>query len=185
MNAARDGFVGELSPYPLEEEPGGHNNLQSIVTRYADYLAVTQGKRSYPWRVFAVSGDDAELLNNDLVYLLAAPSRIADTSWIKPGKVAWDWWNDWNISGVDFEAGINTETYKHYIDFAAEYGIEYVILDEGWSESTDLLKIVPEIDLPAIIDHAQAKGWTSYFGPVGRRFASKWMKSLRPTRPWG
>lgn len=158
VNAARDGFVGELSPYPLEEEPGGHNNLQSIVTRYADYLAVTQGKRSYPWRVFAVSGDDAELLNNDLVYLLAAPSRIADTSWIKPGKVAWDWWNDWNISGVDFEAGINTETYKHYIDFAAEYGIEYVILDEGWSESTDLLKIVPEIDLPAIIDHAQAKG---------------------------
>lgn len=158
VNAARDGFVGELSPYPLEEEPGGHNNLQSIVTRYADYLAVTQGKRSYPWRVFAVSGDDAELLNNDLVYLLAAPSRIADTSWIKPGKVAWDWWNDWNISGVDFRAGINTETYKYYIDFAAQYKIENILLDEGWANSLDIMEIIPEIDLQAIIDYAKSKG---------------------------
>ncbi len=157
INEKRDGFDGENAKYPLKEEQGGHNNLQSIVTEYADYIAKTKGKRTYPWRVVAVSSNDYELLDNDLVYLLAEPSRIKDTSWIKPGKVAWDWWNDWNISGVDFEAGINTETYKFYIDFASEYGIEYVILDEGWSESTDLLKIKPEIDLQAIIYHGKSK----------------------------
>lgn len=158
INEARNGFVAEQAGFPLAETPGGHNNLQSIVTQYAPYIARTKGARTFPWRVLAVAQNDVELLDNDLVFLLAAPSRIEDTSWIKPGKVAWDWWNDWNISGVDFEAGINTETYLFYIDFAAEHGIEYVILDEGWSESTDLLKIIPEIDLQAIIDHGKAKG---------------------------
>lgn len=157
INTERNGFCGEHAGYPLSETPGGHNYLQSIVTKYADYIAKSKGTRSFPWRVFAVADDDFELLNNDLVYLLASPSRIADASWIKPGKVAWDWWNDWNISGVDFEAGINTETYKYYVDFAAENGVDYVILDEGWSESTNLMNIVPEIDLQEIIDYANAK----------------------------
>ncbi|GAO29806.1 glycoside hydrolase family 97 protein [Geofilum rubicundum] len=158
INEARNGFVAEQAGVPLAETPGGHNNLQSIVTEYADYIARTKGTRTFPWRVLTVAQTDVELLDNDLVFLLASPSRIEDTSWIKPGKVAWDWWNDWNISGVDFEAGINTETYQFYIDFAAEHGIEYVILDEGWSESTNLLNIIPEIDLQAIIDHGKAKG---------------------------
>ncbi|HLW08379.1 MAG TPA: glycoside hydrolase family 97 protein [Marinilabiliaceae bacterium] len=158
INKNRDGFNGENAKYPLAETPGGHNNLQSIVTQYADFIAKTKGKRTFPWRVVVVAENDFELLDNDLVYLLASPSRIEDTSWIKPGKVAWDWWNDWNISGVDFVAGINTETYKFYVDFAAEHGIEYVILDEGWSESTDLMKIIPEINLQEIIDHAKSKG---------------------------
>lgn len=158
IKEARNGFVAEQAGVPLAETPGGHNNLQSIVTEYADYIAKTKGTRTFPWRVLTVAQKDVELLDNDLVFLLASPSRIEDTSWIKPGKVAWDWWNDWNISGVDFEAGINTETYQFYIDFAAEHGIEYVILDEGWSESTNLLNIIPEIDLQAIIDHGKAKG---------------------------
>lgn len=158
INSERNGFVGEMTPYPLAEQAGGHNNLQSIVTEYAPYIALTKGKRSYPWRVVTIADNDAELLDNDMVYLLASPSRIADTSWIRPGKVAWDWWNDWNISGVDFEAGINTETYKYYIDFAAEHHLEYVILDEGWSQSSDLLSVIPDIDLEAIIDHAKDKG---------------------------
>lgn len=158
INGERNGFVGEMAAYPLAEQAGGHNNLQSIVTEYAPYIALTKGKRSYPWRVVTIADNDAELLDNDLVYLLASPSRITDTSWIRPGKVAWDWWNDWNISGVDFEAGINTETYKYYIDFAADHDLEYVILDEGWSQSTDLLSVIPDIDLQAIIDHANDKG---------------------------
>lgn len=158
INKNRDGFTGEHAGYPLAESQGGHNNLQSIVTKYADYIAKTKGKRTFPWRVVVVAENDFELLDNDLVYLLASPSRLADISWIKPGKVAWDWFNSWNISGVDFIAGINTETYKFYIDFAAENGVEYVILDEGWSESTDLMKIIPEIDLQQIIDYAKAKG---------------------------
>lgn len=158
VNSQRNGFNGEQAGYPLTEKPGGYNDLQSIVTQYAPYIAQTTGKRSFPWRIVTVTQNDYELLNNDMVYLLASPSRISDTSWIKPGKVAWDWWNDWNISGVGFKAGINTSTYLFYIDFAAAHGIEYVILDEGWSESTDLMKIVPDVDLQTIIDHGKEKG---------------------------
>ncbi|HLX65860.1 MAG TPA: glycoside hydrolase family 97 N-terminal domain-containing protein, partial [Puia sp.] len=133
---------GRFAPYPLEERQGGHNQLQSLVTRRADYIAVTAGTRSYPWRIIVISDQDRDLLDNDMVYRLASPSRVPDTGWIKPGKVAWDWWNDWNISHVDFRAGINTDTYKYYTDFAAQNHIGYILLDEGWSDPTDLMKIV-------------------------------------------
>jgi len=109
--------------------------------------------------VIAVAGNDAELAASDIVFRLGKPLRIADTSWIKPGKVAWDWWNAWNLYGVDFRAGINNETYKYYIDFAAENGIEYVILDEGWAvnKKADLMQVVPEIDLPELVTYADGK----------------------------
>ncbi|WP_025007095.1 glycoside hydrolase family 97 protein [Marinilabilia salmonicolor] len=158
VNEKADGFDPEFANYPLEEKQGGHNNLQSRVTKRADYIADTEGERVFPWRVFAVAESDYELLDNDLVYKLAAPSRVEDTSWIKPGKVAWDWWNAWNLYDVDFKAGINTTTYKYYVDFAASKGVEYVILDEGWSESTNLLKTIPEIDLKEIVNYAKGKG---------------------------
>ncbi len=92
-----------------------------------------------------------------MIYKLAAPSRFTDVAWIKPGKVAWDWWNDWNISHVDFRAGINNATYKYYIDFAAANNIEYILLDEGWAESNDIMKIDPEINLQEIIDYGKLK----------------------------
>ncbi|WP_026473353.1 glycoside hydrolase family 97 protein [Alkaliflexus imshenetskii] len=158
INNQRNGFRGRFAPYPLEEVRGGHNNLQSIVTQRADYIAKTKGTRSYPWRAIAISQNDVELLDNDLVARLAAPNRIGDVSWIKPGKVAWDWWNDLNITGVDFRSGVNTETYKYYVDFAADNGVEYVILDEGWSEQESLLQIKPYIDLEGIITHAKNRG---------------------------
>jgi alpha-glucosidase len=149
---------GVFAPYPVEEVQGGHNNLQSFVVKRADYIAKTNGKRSFPWRVVIISQNDKDLLNNDLVYKLASPSRVQDQSWIKPGKVAWDWWNDWNISGVDFRAGINTATYKYYVDFAAANKIENILLDEGWATSTNIMQIVPEINLQEIIDYAKSKG---------------------------
>lgn len=158
VNKDRNGFSSHFAPYPLEEKPGGHNNLQSVVTKRAHYIAKTWGKRNFPWRVFALSSKDADLIDNDLVAKLASPCRISDLSWIKPGKVAWDWWNDLNIRNVDFRAGVNTETYKYYIDFAAKHGVEYVILDEGWSEQESLLQIKPYIDLEEIIRHAQKQG---------------------------
>lgn len=158
INSNRNGFKSEHAPYPLAEKTGGHNNLQAIVTQRANYIAKTKGARTFPWRVFAVSDNDAQLLNNDLVAKLASPNRIGDLSWIKPGKVAWDWWNDLNISGVDFRSGVNNETYKYYVDFAADNGVEYVILDEGWSEQSSLLNIKPHIDLHGIIAHAKSKG---------------------------
>ncbi|WP_224999919.1 glycoside hydrolase family 97 protein [Cesiribacter sp. SM1] len=150
-------LTGDFAPYPVEEKQGGHNNLQSYVMKRAPYIAKTEGSRSFPWRVLIVSEEDKDLLNNDMIYKLASPSRIKDASWVEPGKVAWDWWNDWNISGVDFRAGINTDTYKYYIDFAAANNIENVLLDEGWATSEDIMKIVPEINLQEIIDYAKQK----------------------------
>ena len=154
----RQGLIADFAPYPVEEVQGGHNNLQSLVVKRADYTAKTKGDRTFPWRVVIIADEDKDLLNNDMVYKLASPCRINDTSWIKPGKLAWDYWNAWNIYGVDFRAGINTNTYLYYIDFAAKNGIEYVLLDEGWAESTDIMKVVPEIDLPYIIRYARLKG---------------------------
>ncbi len=133
------------------------NPVQALVTKRADYIAKTQGTRNFPWRVIIISNNDKDLLNNDMVYRLASPNRVTDLSWIKPGKVAWDWWNNWNISHVDFRAGINTETYKYYIDFASANHIQYILLDEGWSDDKDIMKIVPAVDLKEIIRYAAEK----------------------------
>lgn len=159
---------GKHAPYPTKTVDGGYNNIQSVVTETADYIARVEGPRTFPWRILVV-GTDKDIASTDLSYLLAAPSRIADTSWIKPGKVAWDWWNSWNITGVDFEAGINTPTYKHYIDFASDNGIEYVILDDGWAagKGENLFILNPEIDLKEIISYATARNvgiilWAGY-----------------------
>lgn len=158
------------APYPKRKEQGGHNRLQMLVKERENYIAKTKGTRSFPWRVFVVSENDGQLADCDMVYRLASPSRISDVSWIKPGKVAWDWWNDWNIYNVDFRAGINNDTYKYYIDFASEHGIEYVILDEGWAVNleADLLKVIPEIDLKEIVSYAKSKNveiilWAGYY----------------------
>lgn len=158
------------APYPKQKEQGGHNRLQMLVKERENYIAKTKGTRSFPWRIFVVSENDGQLADCDMVYRLASPSRVSDISWIKPGKVAWDWWNDWNIYDVDFRAGINNETYKYYIDFAAGQGIEYVILDEGWAVNleADLLQVIPEINLEEIISYAKSKQvdiilWAGYY----------------------
>ena len=142
---------------------------QLYVTEKEDCIARVNGKRDYPWRVFAITDEDKEMPTNNLVYALASPSRIEDSSWITGGKVAWDWWNEWGLKGVDFEAGINTATYKHYIDFAAKHGLEYIILDEGWyvPKSGDMLTVVPEVDLEELVRYGKEKGvdlvlWTVF-----------------------
>ena len=160
---------GVFAPYPKREEQGGHNRLQMLVREREGYIASTVGSRAFPWRTVIVAREDRELLDNDMVYRLAPESRIGDTSWIRPGKVAWDWWNDWNLYGVDFEAGINNDTYKYYIDFASRNGIEYVILDEGWAvnKKADLMQVVPEIDLRELVAYARERNvgiilWAGY-----------------------
>ena len=162
---------GTWAPLPKDVEQGGHNMLQGIVKSRHDYLAECSAGEAFPWRIVAVVDEDIKLTDNDIVYRLAdAPAPGSDWSWLRPGKVAWDWWNDWNITGVDFKSGVNTPTYKAYIDFASENGIEYVILDEGWSvnRAADLMQIVPEIDLPGIISYAASKNvgiilWAGYW----------------------
>jgi len=158
------------APYPKVVEQGGHNQLQKLVRERESFIAKTSGTRAFPWRAFIVSESDKQLADNDMVFRLASPNRAGDVSWIKPGKVAWDWWNDWNIYGVDFKAGINNETYKYYIDFASAHGIGYVILDEGWSVNmqADLTQVVPEIDIKELVAYGKSKNvdiilWAGYW----------------------
>jgi alpha-glucosidase len=146
---------GLFPAFVLEEHKKNDRDVEP--TRRADYLAKTQAPRAFPWRLLAIADQDKDLLTNDLVFLLSRPSEIKDPSWVKPGKVAWDWWNANNIYGVDFRAGINNDTYKYYIDFASKNGIEYVILDEGWYPLGDLLKQVPAIDVPELVAYAKSK----------------------------
>lgn len=158
------------APYPKTMKQGGHNNLQMRVQTREEYIAKVDGPRNFPWRVAVVTTRDTQLAASNLSYLLAEPSKLSDTSWIKPGKVAWEWWNDWNLCGVDFKTGVNNATYKAYIDFASQYGIEYVILDEGWAVNlkADLMQVVKEIDLKELVDYAAARNvgiilWAGYY----------------------
>ena len=165
LNETQKGLKAVFAPYPTNAHVVQRN---LIPTERANYIAKTIGARNFPWRVVVISEQDKELLNNDIVEKLAAPSRITDVSWIKPGQVAWDWWNNWNVTGVDFKAGINTETYKYYIDFAAANKLPYIVMDEGWSEFYDLLKIRPNMDLKQIIDYGKQKNvdvilWATWY----------------------
>ncbi len=170
-NMGKNTLSGIFAPVRDEiEEHAGYNNLQVLVKSRHNYIALVSGARTFPWRTAIISRDDVELANSDVVYKLAAENVIGDTSWVKPGKVAWDWWNNWNLEGVPFKAGINNETYKYYIDFASNNGIEYVILDEGWSVNKvyDLMQVVPEIDLEELIAYGEERGvgiilWAGYY----------------------
>ena len=171
-NRDGDGILDtEFAPRPKEVEQGGHNMLQGMVKSRHDYIADCHGSRTFPWRVVAMGKEDRDLISNHaLVWELADECRLEDTSWIKPGKVAWEWWNDWGLEGVDFTPGINNATYKYYIDFASRYGIEYVILDEGWAVKgeADLMQVVPEIDIKELVDYAAERNvgiilWAGYW----------------------
>ncbi|MBB4037391.1 alpha-glucosidase [Dysgonomonas hofstadii] len=166
--------------------------LKGVVRDRESYIARMNPSDQFPWRVIIVSENDYELADSDIIYKLASPSKVTDPSWIKPGKVAWEWWNDWNIYGVDFEAGINNETYRYYIDFASKYGIEYVILDEGWSVhgEADLMKVIPEIDIPGLVAYAKERNvgiilWAGYFAfdkdmdNVSRHYAAMGVKGFK------
>ena len=160
---------GVFAPYPKREEPDPHKKLQMLVQEREHYIAKVEKPRTFPWRIAIVAKEDKTLPCNNLSYLLGAPSRVEDISWIKPGKVAWEWWNDWNLEGVDFVTGVNNATYKAYIDFAASKGIEYVILDEGWAVNgeADLMQVVKEINLQELISYATVRNvgiilWAGY-----------------------
>ncbi len=137
----------------------GPDRNESIVEE-EELIARVSGPRPLPWRLVMVSDDDRDLLGPELVYELSRPAAPGtDWSWVRPGKVAWDWWNANNLFGVPFRSGLNTETYRAYIDFAADFGLEYVILDEGWSKSTlEVLDFNPDIDVPKLLAYAKNRG---------------------------
>lgn len=167
----------DLQDYPglwLAGTSGKNGNLRGVFPRNPKFtveltnrdiqpvdreptMALTDGKRQYPWRLFIVAEKDADLLDNALPWLMAEPSRLKDASWVRPGKVAWDWWNNLNVFGVDFRAGINTATYKYFIDFAAENGLEYIMLDEGWCETGKLEQISPGLNMDELAAYAKQK----------------------------
>ena len=171
VNEGNDSSLeGFYAAYPKELKHGGYDNLQMLVQSREDYIAKFDGATSFPWRVVSVSENDIQMAENDMVWNLATPAEDKDWSWVKPGKVAWDWWNNWNLYGVDFRAGINNDTYKYFIDFAAKYGIEYVILDDGWAVkgNADLFDVVPELNLEELVAYATERKvdlilWAGYW----------------------
>jgi alpha-glucosidase len=157
-----------------------------ILTKKADYIAEVSGSRAYPWRVFIISDDDRFLVESNLTYQLSKPLAIENTDWIKPGKVAWDWYNANNIYGVDFESGLNTATYKYYIDFAAKNGIEYVILDEGWTKSTtEILDFNPDMDVPELIRYGKEKGVELILWVLWKPLDANLTEILETYKSWG
>jgi len=147
------------SKYPhviLKSDPKGDRGIKNV--QEADYIAKTSGTRTFPWRVFMISTEDARLVENQMVFLLSRETKLTDTNWIKPGLVAWDWWNENNIYGVDFKAGLDTKTYKYYIDFASKNNIPYIILDEGWTKSTTNIKEAnPDLNIQELIAYGKSK----------------------------
>ena len=159
LEKTESGFKSKFPKYVLKTQKlkAGQDRLEAI-EEAAPFIAKTKGKREFPWRVFMIAENDKEIIENNLVYQLASPLKLKDPSWIKPGKVAWDWWNANNVYNVDFKSGINTETYKYYIDFASEFGLEYIILDEGWSKSTlNVMEPNEDIDMEELTAYAEAK----------------------------
>lgn len=157
-------LAGKFAAYSLEEEKT--DDRQIFPTKRADYIARVSGTRNYPWRAMIVAENDANLVTNQLIYKLA-PESQGDFSWVKPGKIAWDWYNALILTGVDFKCGVNNDTYKYYIDFASKYGIEYVVLDDGWSEAWDVTKTVPEINMEELVAYGKKKNvdlilWVSW-----------------------
>ncbi len=169
--------------YPLKEQRSNDRDVK--ITETADYLAVTSGTRTFPWRLVGIAEKDGDLITNQLVFLLAKPSQIPDASWIKPGKVAWDWYNANNIYGVDFKSGINTQTYKYYIDFASKYGVEYIILDEGWYKLGNLLAVAPEMNIEELVAYGKQKNVGIILWMVWKTLDDQFEAAFNQFEKWG
>jgi alpha-glucosidase len=178
-----NGLAAVFPPYPLKETLERDRDYK--VTQAADYIATTKGTRTYPWRLMGIAEKDGDLITNPLVWLLAKPTQVSDASWIKPGKVAWDWWNANNIYGVDFKSGVNTQTYKYYIDFAAKYGLQYIILDEGWYKLGNVLEVVPEMNIPELIAYGKQKNVGVILWVVWKTLADQLQPALDQYAKWG
>ena len=158
LQPAQESFHGIFANYPDKEVPYEGDNKIYVSTR-KDYLIPNCGKRVFPWRVIGTFDNASSILQSELIYLLSEEKeQAADYTWVKPGKVLWDWWNDRNIYHINFKSGINTDTYLYLVDYAAKHHIEYVLIDEGWSARNDLLTLNPDVDIPRICEYATEKG---------------------------
>ena len=176
-------LVGKFPGVVLEEKQLTDRDVKP--TKYADYIAECDGPRSFPWRVMIVTEKDADLVQSELIYKLGPDRKLEVTDWIKPGKVAWDWWNANNIYGVDFEAGVNNNTYKYYIDFASKYGLDYIILDEGWYVLDDIMKLEKDIDVQELVDYGKDKNVEIILWVVWKALDDKLTEALDQFEEWG
>jgi alpha-glucosidase len=172
-------------PYPKTLTTAGGEYVRNQVDRAYDYIAKVNGTRAYPWRIFAVASDEKELISNNMVYLLASPCAVKDISWIRPGVVMFDWWAKHNIYGVDFKAGVNTETAKYFIDFCAENGFRYFLFDDGWSQRDDLLKTVPGLDMAEVTAYGRSKGVDIMLWMVWHTLQRQWDQAFDQFAKWG
>lgn len=178
-----NGLAGKFPGVVLETHQRGDRNV--LPTKYADYIALCDGSRSFPWRVILITTNDADLVRSEIIYKLAPTQKIENTDWIKPGKVAWDWWNANNIYGVDFESGVNTETYKYYIDFASKYNLEYIILDEGWYHLEDIMKVQDEIDVEELVSYGEERDVGIILWVVWKALDDQLTEALDQFEQWG
>ncbi len=176
---------GVNAGYPLEVKMNPGEFPQEVVTRRADFIAHTLGNRTFPWRVFMISEKDAQLPSNDLVYRLGAPSKVKDTQWIKPGKGTDEWIIGINLFNIPFKAGVNTETYKFYIDFAKRFGFQRIMMDAGWSENTDLFKINPKINMEEISAYATDQGISLSMWTLASTLDRQLEPALKQFKKWG
>lgn len=174
---------GKFAGVVLEEEQRTDRDVAPV--KYADYIAELEGPKSFPWRAIIISEEDKELVQSELIYKLAPENVLEDTGWIKPGKVAWDWWNALNVYGVDFESGVNNATYKYYIDFAAKYGLDYIILDEGWYHLDDIMHVKDEIDVQELVDYGKDKDVGVILWVVWKALDDKLTEALDQFEAWG
>jgi len=180
---SNNSLSGIFPPYPLKEQLTRDRDLK--ITEAADYIAVINGTRTLPWRILGIAEKDGDLITNQMVYLLAKSSQVQDTSWIKPGKVAWDWYNANNIYGVKFKSGINSQTYKYYIDFASKYGIEYVILDEGWYKLGNLLDVSADMNIEELVAYGKQKHVGIILWVVWKTLDDQFDPALNQFEKWG
>ena len=169
-NKEQLGLVGEFPPFPLKHNDTSNGVLR--VSERAPYVASVKGNRTYPWRIVAYAADEKQIPVNNMVYALASPCRIEDTSWIKPGHSTWDWWNHCSIYNVDFKVGFNNDTYKYYIDFAAKYNFDYVLIDDGWYSyhNRNVMDANPALDIPMLCEYAKSKNIRLLLWMVGDAF---------------
>jgi alpha-glucosidase len=176
---------GLFAKYPKTTQPGGWCHFNNVVTSTEDYIAKTKGTRDFPWRATIIAATDRELLDSELVMKLGRPSQVADTSWLKPGMAVWEWWNDWNLEGESFRTGINTATYRRYIDFGAENKIPYLVIDEGWSDAYDMALPNPDLDMKAVVEYARTKGVKLVLWCTWRTLVEQWDSAFARFSEWG
>ncbi len=170
----------------LREAPGGFLDFDLVVTERADDVAETAGTRRFPWRAFVLARRDADLLASDMITRLAPPPAPgSDFSWVKPGKVVWDYWANWNLEGVDFPAGRNDATFRYHVDFAARNGFEYVNVDWMWTDPHDLFALNPDVDVPGLIRYAREKGVGIFVWCLAQTLERQLQPALDRFQEWG